>query len=135
MSYHKLEDLEIYQLAEELSDEIWDIVPKWDYFAKDTVGKQIVRAADSISANIAEGHVRFHFKENKNFCYFSRGSILETKSFLRKSKNRKLISEEQFTNLIRKLESIHLKLNAYIKFITIRNTPPKKDNNSPDSVS
>lgn len=66
---------------EDFANEIWDIVLKWDFFAKDTDGKQICGCADSISANIAEGYGSFHFKENKNFCYHSRGSILETKSF------------------------------------------------------
>jgi four helix bundle protein len=117
MSHHKLEDLEVYQLAESFSDEVWNIVIAWDYFAKDTVGKQMVRSADSISANIAEGYGRFHYKENKNFCYFSRGSIIETKGWLKKSKNRKLISDEKATILLDQLEIIHIKLNAYIKFI------------------
>lgn len=117
MSFYNLEDLEVYQLAESFGDEIWFIVHEWDYFAKDTVGKQIVKAADSISANIAEGYGRFHYKENKNFCYFSRGSIIETKGWLKKSKTRKLLSEEQFNLLFEELQTIHLKLNAYIKFI------------------
>lgn len=69
MSYNKTEDLEVYQLAEDFSNEIWDIIIKWDFFSKDTVGKQVCRAADSISCNIAEGDGRYHFKENKNFCY------------------------------------------------------------------
>jgi four helix bundle protein len=73
---NRLEDLELYQLAESFSDEIWFIVLERDYFAKDTLGKQMVRAADSIGANVAEGFGRFHFKENKNFCYFSRGSLI-----------------------------------------------------------
>src|ERR1700712_607944 len=117
MSYHNLEDLEVYQLAESFSDEIWFIVHGWDYFAKDTVGKQIVRSADSIGANIAEGYGRYHYKENKNFCYFSRGSIIETKGWLKKSKTRKLLTEEQFNKLFEQLQTIHLKLNAYLKFI------------------
>src|ERR1700744_3116711 len=117
MSYYNLEDLELYQLTESFSNEIWVIVSGWDYFAKDTVGKQLVRPADSISANIAEGYGRYHYKENKNFCYFSRGSIIETKGWLKKSKVRSLITEENFTLLMDKLQSIHLKLNAYIKFI------------------
>jgi len=62
MSYNRIEDLEVYMLAEDLSNEIWDITTQWDFFAKDTVGKQICRTADSISANIAEGYGRFHFK-------------------------------------------------------------------------
>jgi len=122
MSYHVLEDLEVYQLAESFSDEIWFMVHEWDYFAKDTVGKQIVRSADSIGANIAEGYGRYHYKENRNFCYFSRGSIIETKGWLNKSKTRKLVSEEQFTQLFEKLQLNHLKLNAYLKFIGKSNT-------------
>ena len=117
MSYYNLEDLEVYQLAETFSDEIWTLVMNWDYFAKDTVGKQIVRSSDSIGANIAEGYGRYHYKENRNFCYFSRGSIIETKGWLKKSKNRQLISDDQFNILLEKLQTIHLKLNAYPKFI------------------
>lgn len=114
---YKLEDLEVYNLSEVISDQIWNIVSTWDYFAKDTIGKQLCRAADSISANIAEGYGRYHFKENKNFCYYSRGSILEVKSFLRKSKNRNLIPEDCYSELYNELQTIHLKLNAYIKYI------------------
>ncbi|RZA04068.1 MAG: four helix bundle protein [Sphingobacteriaceae bacterium] len=117
MSYYNLEDLEVYQLAEKFSDDVWAIVIKWDYFAKDTVGKQMVRSADSISANIAEGYGRYHYKENRNFCYFSRGSIIETKGWLKKAKNRELLSESDFNNLFETLQTIHIKLNAYLKFI------------------
>jgi four helix bundle protein len=117
MSYFNLEELEVYQLAENFSEEIWKVVARWDYFAKDTVGKQMIRSADSISANIAEGYGRYHYKENRNFCYFSRGSIIETKGWLKKSKNRDLITEEEFNELFENLQAIHLKLNAYMKFI------------------
>ena len=51
---YTLEKLEVYQLAESFGDKIWDIVIQWNSFEKETVGKQMVRAADSISANIAE---------------------------------------------------------------------------------
>ena len=87
---NRIEDLEIYTLSEAFADEIWFIVAEWDYFVKDTVGKQLARAADSISANIAEGFGRYHYKENKNFCYFSRGSVIETKSWIKKSNTRRL---------------------------------------------
>lgn len=117
MSYYNLEELEVYQLAQSFSDEIWVLVSEWDYFAKDAIGKQIVRSADSISANIAEGYGRYHYKENRNFCFFSRGSILEIKGWLKKSLNRKLINDDQFNVLFEKLQIIHIKLNAYLKFI------------------
>ncbi|MDP2991726.1 MAG: four helix bundle protein, partial [Deltaproteobacteria bacterium] len=91
----ELRELEVYNLSEKLSDTIWDIVIKWDYFAKETIGKQLVRAADSIAANIAEGYGRYHYKENKNFCYFARGSLEETKTWLRKSIRRDLIDQSK----------------------------------------
>ena len=67
MSYNRIEELEVYTLAEEISDEIWNLVITWDFFAKETVGKQICRAADSISANIAEGYGRYHLKRIRIF--------------------------------------------------------------------
>jgi four helix bundle protein len=114
---NRLEDLEIYNLSQIFGEDIWGLVVKWDYFAKDTIGKQLVRSADSIAANISEGFGRFHYKENKNFCYFSRGSILETKTWLNKAMSRKLIEDDHYQLLMKQLELIHLKLNAYIKFI------------------
>ncbi len=66
-------------MAESIANKVWDIVIKWDYFAKETVGKQLVKAADSISANIAESHGRYHYQDKKNFGYYSRGSLEESK--------------------------------------------------------
>ncbi len=113
----KLEELEVYQLAMEIGEEVWNLVDEWNAFAKRTVGEQLVDAADSIAANISEGYGRFHFKENRQFCYYSRGSLMETKTFLTKAKNRKLVSEKQFDAILEKLKTTHLKLNAYIKSI------------------
>ena len=89
-----LEKLEVYTLSETFSNEIWNIVLKWDYFSKDTIGKQLVRAADSISANIAEGYGRYFYKESKQFYFYSRGSIQETKSWLTKCERRGIIEQE-----------------------------------------
>jgi four helix bundle protein len=61
---NRLEDLEVYNLSEQFGDEIWFIVAGWEYFVKDTVGNQLVRAADSIGANIAEGFGRYHYLED-----------------------------------------------------------------------
>ena len=77
----------------------WDIVNTWDFFNKDTLGKQSVRAADSMSLNIAEGYGRYFYKENKNFNYYSRGSAFECTSCLRKAVKRNLIAEEENTKL------------------------------------
>ncbi len=113
----KLEELNTYNLSMDLGEKIWDIVAKWDYFAKDTVGKQLVRAADSIAANLSEGFGRYHFKEAKNFGYYSRGSLFETKTWLTKAHNRKLVDTSEFESFLLLIESIGKMLNNYIKSI------------------
>ena len=50
-----------------MANQIWEIVKKWDYFTKDTMGKQIVRSADSVCANIAEGRGRYNDQDNRRF--------------------------------------------------------------------
>lgn len=110
-----LEEIEIYKLAIEVGEDVWNIVSEWGYFEKTTIGSQFVRASDSIAANIAEGYGRFFYKDRKQFCYYSRGSILETKTWAAKALNRNLISDEIFEMLVKKLKVLHLKLNIYIK--------------------
>lgn len=109
--------MEVYKLAEQLSDIIWDIVVKWDYFPKVTVGKQMVDSADSIAANIGEGYGRYHYKENKNFCYYARGSLEETKVWLRKSVRRGLLDLSEHPDLSDIMGILPKQLNAYIKSI------------------
>jgi len=83
-----LGDLEIYQLALEIGEQVWNIVDKWQYFSKKAVGSQFVEAADSIAANIAEGYGRYFYKDRKQFCYYNRGSLMETKTWATKASNR-----------------------------------------------
>ncbi|MDA2918834.1 four helix bundle protein [Desulfobacterota bacterium AH_259_B03_O07] len=112
-----LEDLEIYQLSMDLAEKNWKIIQNWDLFTKDTIGKQLMRALDSIAANLSEGIGRYSYKENKQFCYYSRGSLLETKTRLTKAHNRKLLTDVKYMNLNQAVNKIAIKLNNYIKSI------------------
>ena len=113
----KLEELQVYQLAMDIGEKVWELVIKWDYFAKDTIGKQFVRAADSVAANLSEGFGRFYYKENRQFCYYSRGSLHESMTWLTKAQNRGLIEEEDFSSMRKDIDTIGLKLNNYINSI------------------
>lgn len=113
----KLEDLQVYQISMKLADEVYDLILEWDNFHKFSTGTQLIDAADSISANISEGYGRFHFKDHKNFLYFSRGSLSETKTWLTKAANRKLIPEEKYNDLMTRYNNLGVKLNNYIKSI------------------
>ena len=118
----KLEELQVYQLSMEIAERIWNIVIKWDYFAKDTIGKQLIKAVDSIAANLAEGFGRFHYKENRQFGYYSRGSLYETTTWITKANNCNLINENDFNTFIKDIDSIAIKLNNYIKSIGKKKT-------------
>jgi four helix bundle protein len=113
----KLVELRVYQLSMKLAEDVWDIVIKWDYFTKDTIGKQLVRSADSVAANLSEGFGRFFYKEAKQFSYYSRGSLYETKTWLTKASTRKLITNEEFERFMKEINDIGVKLNNYINSI------------------
>ena len=112
-----INDLEIYRESMRIAEAIWESVMSWPFFAKDTVGRQLVRAADSIAANIAEGYRRYHFKENQKFCYYSRGSAQEAQTWIEKAVRRDLVPEETGRTLYRDLDSLKKRLNAYIRSI------------------
>lgn len=112
-----LEDFKVYNLSMAVAKEVWTLVAKWNYFEKDTIGKQLVRAADSVAANLSEGLGRYHFKEAKNFSYYSRGSLFETKTWLAKSFNRKPLPEDHYKKLLEELDIIGKMLNSYINSI------------------
>ena len=111
----KIEDLEIYNLSMDLSDKIWNLVIEWEYFAKDTMGKQWIRAADSVDANISEGFGRYSSRDSKHFYIIARASLQESKTWLKKAIRRKLISEQLFSDLIKEIEVIEIKLSRFIK--------------------
>lgn len=113
----KLEELQVYQLSMEIGEKVWGIVIEWDNFLRDTIGKQLVRAVDSVAANLSEGFGRYHYKESKHFYYYSRGSLYETKTWLTKAYNRKLLSKEEYQEFYKEFDNIGVKLNNYIHSI------------------
>jgi four helix bundle protein len=115
MGTSNFENLRIYQLSEDLADSIWEIVETWNNFARDTIGKQIVRSADSIGANIAEGVGRWGMQDQKRFIYIARGSVNETKHWLRRAYKRKLLTADQIEVLKPLIDELPPKLNAYAK--------------------
>ena len=111
------ENLLVYQLAEEITDLVWEVVLKWESFPKSTIGKQLVNSADSIGANIAEGTGRGSFADNRRFAKIARGSLFEVKHWLRRAYKRKLLSETEIHLLQKLIEELTPKLSAYIKSI------------------
>ena len=127
MAKTNFEKLRVYQLSERLADEIWSIVLQWNLFARDTVGKQLVKAADSIGANIAEGTGRGTFVDNRRFVRIARGSLNETQHWLRRAYKRKLLSEKEIQTVKPIIVELAPTLNAYLK--SIGKVPVRTGNN------
>lgn len=112
----KVYELEVYRLAEVLSDLIWDDYETWPQKVQRTIGYQVIRSSDSIAANLAEGYGRYTPAERKLFYRYARGSFEETKAWLRKLIRRKAVKEEDAVERYTKIiDELGPKLNAFIK--------------------
>jgi len=117
MARTNFEKLRVYQLAEQLADRIWKIVIKWEYFPKITIGKQIVAAADGVGSNIAEGSGRGSALDNRRFIKIARGSLYETKHWLRRSYRRNLLTDSEVKELRPIIDELLPTLNAYYRSV------------------
>jgi four helix bundle protein len=115
-SYLSIDKIEAYNKALTFSNLLWDEVIKFDYFDKNSVGIQLVRAADSVSANIAEGFGRYHKKDKIKFYQYAKGSALECYDWLLKCKYRKLLNESQLLDHIETVQNLPKLINYLIKY-------------------
>lgn len=120
MNYLQLNDISSYKMAFHLSNYVWDVVGKWDYLAKDTIGKQFVRSIDSISANIAEGFGRYTKKDKVKFYRYSFGSLMESLDWTEKAHRRKLLSDDQYNHILSELQKLPKDLRSLISFTNTR---------------
>src|SRR5574341_1395516 len=107
------ENLRVLQAAEGIADALWKHVTGWDEFARDVVGKQLARAADSVGANIAESFGRFNFGEKLQFLYYSRGSLFETKYWINRAQVRNLMTSSEAQAYASQLTELARQLNTF----------------------
>jgi four helix bundle protein len=116
MPFEPLESKRVYQRAEVVADQVWELVTRWEWLPKKTVGTQLARAADSIGANIAESAGRFHPADVRNFLYFARGSLQETRLWLRRAHSRGLITPEALEALVAELDQLAREINQCVAY-------------------
>ncbi len=119
----RMEDLRVLQAAERVADGVWREVSGWNEFARDTVGKQVVRAVDSIGANVAEAFGRYHYGEKLQFLYYARGSLFETKYWLNRSQARNLINSDVLDDFMQQLATLAQQLNGFIRMVKNQRSP------------
>ncbi|MFH1286886.1 MAG: four helix bundle protein [Candidatus Magasanikbacteria bacterium] len=116
--YKSYEKLDVWKLGHELRLKVYILVkflPKDEQYG---LSSQIKRSSASICANVAEGHGRFHYQENIQFCRVARGSLAETKDHLTFIRDAKLIKKtSSIEHLLDLCERIRMKLNGYIGYL------------------
>ena len=113
MGETNFERLDVFRLAESLADMVWRMVAGWGAFERGTVGAQVVRAADSVGANIAEGKGRGTHADNRRFIRIARGSLYETKYWLRRAHRRGLMARADANRIQPLLDELLPRLNSY----------------------
>lgn len=116
INYKDFKDLSAYKVSYEFSNLVWDIVMRWDSFARNTIGRQFVDATDSISANIAEGYGRYGKNDKIHFYRYSFGSLKESMSWMDKSYHRNLLSEDEYQAIKKLIDQLPMEINTLIKY-------------------
>jgi four helix bundle protein len=113
--YIPLKDLQVYQLARQLSLQAWEIYRKMNFEQKKNIGDQFIRSVDSVGANIAEGYHRFHYLDKARFYYNSRASLAEAiEHWAELLAERNMITREVFLDLQLIKHDLQVKLNNFI---------------------
>ncbi len=114
--YLQLNYIDCYKRALNLSNYVWNVVVEWNYFKKNAVGGQFVRAIDSISANIAEGFGRYSKKDKVKFYHYSFGSVKESLDWNQKANIRNMLSEKEYKYILKELKALPKEVNQLIQF-------------------
>ena len=118
MTVMNLDKLEVWVRAKDFALAVYkDIVPNLPADEKWNLTQQLKRAAQSIPANIAEGHGRYHFLDNVRFCYIARGSLTEVQSHMTLAHELGYLSDEIYKRMTSHAESIGKQLNNYIAYL------------------
>jgi four helix bundle protein len=127
MASRAFTDLDVYRLSESIADYVWRVAKDWSALDQKTVGLQLIRAADSIGANFAEGSGRGSYRDNRRFVRYARGSLYETHHWLRRANARRLLSLQDVQHLSALLDELAPRLNAYLNSIGRRMSSAKNE--------
>lgn len=111
-----IERMDVFLSFVQVADWVWERVSGWQPLAQDTVGKQLIRAIDSVGANLVEGDGRFAKGDGLHFFTIARASARETRYWLERARVRHLLSDDDVTAQMRILEAATRQLNTLIAY-------------------
>jgi four helix bundle protein len=110
-------ELEVWKKARLLKNEIWILANTLPAEEKFRLRDQIIRCSRSVTANLAEGHGRFTFKDQIHFCIQARGSLSETYNHLIDALDCHYINQQQVDTYKIIIDETARLLNGYINFL------------------
>lgn len=114
---YSFQDLECWKAGQLLRKDIRVLAQSFPQEEKYLLCQQIIRSSRSVTANIAEGYGRFHYKENIQFCRIARGSLFETLDHLSVALDEGYIGESQFHEWKSRISEVAKVLNGYINYL------------------
>ena len=126
MGYKSFEELEVYKAAREFRKKIYRLIKKLPPDEKYSLDGQMRRAALSLTNNIGEGHGRYHYQENIQFCRISRGSLMELIDDLNVCIDEEYFPQDYLEQLKEEGYTINKMLNGYIAYLEKRKNQHSK---------
>ena len=120
MGYRSFEDLEVYKAAREFRKKIYELIKGLPPEEKYNLAGQMRRAALSLTNNLGEGHGRYHFQENIQFCRISRGSLMELIDDLNTCIDEEYFPLDYLEELKEEGYTVNKMLNGYIAYLKKR---------------
>ena len=120
MAYKSFEELEVYKAAREFRKKIYQSARNLPRDEEFNLKPQMMRAAVSLTNNIAEGHGRYHYQESIQFCRHSRGSLSELIDDLNVCLDEKYFSEDSIQRLKEEAYDVIKILNGYVAYLKKR---------------
>ena len=115
--FSSFEELEAWKECRKLRQMIAILVKSFPEYEKFRLTDQILRSSKSSCANISEGHGRYHYQENIQFCRIARGSLSETHNHLTDALDEKYITNEEFEIHVNQVKLCTRLLNGYINYL------------------
>jgi four helix bundle protein len=120
VAYKSFEDLEVYKAARQFRKKIYKLIKALPPEEKYNLADQMRRASLSLTNNIAEGHGRYHFQENIQFCRISRGSLMELIDDLNTCIDENYFSLDYLEELKAEGYTVNKMLNGYLSYLKKR---------------
>ena len=125
-SIDSFEDLECYKAARRFRIDVISWAKSLPAEEKYRMADQVIRAARSVTANIAEGFGRHHPQENLQFCRQARGSLVETLEHLNTAHDENLITQELYDSFRTRWNTAKSLLAGYIRYLETLTTKDRR---------